>query len=341
VPPEETDLIAATGGDEAAFARLIEPRRRELRAHCYRMCGSLDDAEDLLQETFIRAWKGLASFEQRSSFRTWLYKVATNVCLNALEARKSRTLPSELGPPVAVFEGTGTRVLDPTWLEPLPDALLPEAPPPPDARIGERDSVCIAFLVALQRLPAKQRAVLLLRDVLGFEANECAELLEISVPAVKSALQRARETLDAETESPWDHRVDVKDPGTRDLLARYVAAWERADVDALVAVLREDATFSMPPMTEWFLGPRSIGRLIREQIFTTKGRGGVRVVETRANGAPAFAIYFRGKEDEPYVPKSIQVLALEGDKVARIINFHVSFLGEAKVVARFGLPERL
>ncbi len=226
---ERSTLEAARAGDERAFAQLIAPYRRELRAHCYRLSGSLHDADDLLQESLLRAWRGLGTFAGRSSLRTWLYKVSTNACLDALEKRPARLLPFDLGPPVAGDARLAAPRHEPIWLEPWPDAPADAAAASPEARYGGRESVALAFLVALQLLPARQRAVLLLRDVLGWQASGCAELLGLSVAAVNSALQRARETIDRRAPALADASATV-DPETAAVLARYVAAWETTEV---------------------------------------------------------------------------------------------------------------
>jgi RNA polymerase sigma-70 factor (ECF subfamily) len=322
--------------DEEAFVRLVEPYRRELRAHCYRMSGSLHDAEDLVQDAIFRAWEGRATFEGRSSLRTWLYKVTTNVCLNALDARRTRTLPMEIGQRVASLDNLSERLADPTWLEPWPDALCPSPTVSPEARYSERESVALAFLVALQLLPPKQRAVLILRDVFGFDASECAELLDLTVVAVKSALQRARETLDSQGRTLGDPIAPVENEATRRLLASYVEAWESADVPRLVSLLHDDATLAMPPFSEWLRGAHAIVAGFHDKIFAAKGRGGVRLIATRANGMPAFATYSRETSSDPFGARSIQVIGVRGDRIATITNF----LGSGTVTP-FGLSRQL
>jgi RNA polymerase sigma-70 factor, ECF subfamily len=314
---EAQHLEAAQGGDERAFARLVEPYRRQLRAHCYRMCGSLHDADDLLQESLLRAWRGLPGFAGRSSVRTWLFKVTTTACLDALDKRAPRILPMDLEP------ATG-RQAEPIWIEPWPDA---------DDDLASRESVALAFLVALQLLPPRQRAVLLLREVLGWQASECAELLGLSVPAVNSALQRARETVDRRAPSLHDAAAAAHDPTTTSLLARYVAAWESSDVDALVALLREDATLAMPPIPEWHLGPLAIGASIGSMVFVPGSSGAYRMVPTRANGLPAFGMYRRDAESGEYRASSIHLVEVQGGGIASIVAFIDPSLFE-----KFGLP---
>ena len=332
-------LAAARGGDDQAFARLIGPFRRELRAHCYRMSGSLHDADDLLQESLLRAWKGLVGFAERSSLRTWLYRVTTSACLDALDHRAARTLPAELGP--AIVDASvpiGPPRLDPIWVEPCPDELWVDdaaSPRSPEARYSGRESVALAFLVTLQLLPPRQRAVLVLRDVLGWQASECAELLDLTVAAINSLLQRARETLEARATAQRDAQPNVFSDATRSLLARYVAAWEGADVSALVALLRDDATLSMPPLSDWLAGAAVIGASLRQMVLTPGAAGHFRLIATSACGLPAFAAYQR---DEAGVLRaaSLHLLALDGDRIAAI----TAFLSPS-LFAHFGLPAEL
>ncbi len=302
-------LTRAKAGDSAAFELLVAPYRRELKAHCYRMSGSVHDAEDLLQETLVKAWRGLARFEGRSSVRTWLYTVATSACLDAGEKR--RVLPSELGTP-GVPGSEMTPSLEVPWLEPFPDAWVEPEERSPEARYSKRQSVTLAFLTALQRLPPKQRAVLLLRDVLGWQATECAELLSLSVAAVTSALQRARETI--ESSELVEPRLEHDDQ-THALLRRYLQAWEASDVAALVAVLRDDAVLTMPPMPVWFRGAADIGQAIAAMVLTPGSAGLYRLHLARANAGPALVMY-RGDE-----PAAVHVLTLAEGRVARIDAF--------------------
>jgi RNA polymerase sigma-70 factor (ECF subfamily) len=296
-----TDLDAARAGDHASFARLIEPFRRELRAHCYRMAGTLHDADDLLQETLVRAWRGLAGFEGRASLRTWLYKVATHTCLDKLDANRSREN-----------------------IEPAPPELY--AFPSPEARLTQRESIALAFMVALQLLTAKQRAVLILRDVVGLDAAECAELLDLSVAAVNSALQRARDEV-ASNRSPTLH----SDPDCDAALARYIAAWERADSSQLIALLRDDAKLAMPPLPDTFAGAAAIAEAIDAMVFRVAGPGAFRFVRIEANGSPALAMYER-EPDGTFHARSIHVVETAGGIVAEITAFLIPALFE-----RFGL----
>jgi RNA polymerase sigma-70 factor (ECF subfamily) len=322
-------LTAARAGDQGAFQQLLAPHLRELRAHCYRMSGSLHEADDLLQESLLRAWRGLPGFEGRASLRTWLYQVATSACLSALAQRRHRQLPADLGPPA----GPDARLLpdlECPWLEPCPGDFADDAVSP-EARYSARESVSLAFLSALQRLPPRQRAVLLLRDVLGWQATECAALLDQSVASVNSALQRARETLDPTRGAAAPPAPEAPSEATRSLLARYVQAWERADLDGLVALLREDAVLSMPPFPAWFQGAAAIRAALGGMVFTGDAAGRYALVETRANGQPAFASYERTAAG--LQPVSLHVLTVEGGRIARLEAFL-----DARLFAKLGLP---
>ncbi len=331
----EADVLgSARAGDRAAFDALVAPFRRELKAHCYRMSGSVHDAEDLLQDTLLRAWRALGKFEGRSSVRTWLYRVATSACLDAADKKKARALPMSLGPKATTHEGMQP---DPevSWLEPLPDTMMGEAPVNPEARFSARESVSLAFLSALQRLPPKQRAVLLLRDVLGWPASECAELLETSVPSVNSALQRARDTMASAPAMP-PLAPEESDTATRSLLARYVRAWEEADVRGLVALLHEDAVLSMPPFSGWFQGPRSIGEAIGGMALPAEARGVFRLVPISANGEQGFAMYAKDPASGAFRAQAIHVVRVAGARVAEITAFL-----DPKLFPVFGLGEML
>jgi len=316
------------------FEQLAEPHRRELQVHCYRMLGSLQDAEDLVQETLLRAWQKLDTFEGRASFRAWLYKIATNVCLDALDRRPRRSLPPEThraSDPTAPIKPP---ITEPIWLEPFPDDLLADESTSPEARYGARESITLAFLTALQILTARQRAVLILRDVLDWRAEEVAKLLELTVPAVNSALHRARVTM---AKHYRDSRVDATrtDPGnpeTRALLDQYVRAWENADIDALIALLKQDATFPMPPTPSWYRGRKSIRAFIASTILAGDARGRFRLLPTRANGQPAFGWYQRD-ESGVYRAFAIHVLTFDGKLIADATTFP-----NAALFPKFGLP---
>jgi RNA polymerase sigma-70 factor (ECF subfamily) len=325
------------GGEE--FSRLADPYRRELLAYCYRMLGSVHDAEDQVQETLLRAWRSYDRFEGRSSLRTWLYRIATNACLRALENRGRRPLPSGLGPP-SEDPGVplGRASADVAWLEPFPDALFTDKPSPPEdadpaAIVVSRESMRLALIAALQYLPARQRAVLILRDVLAWSAAEVAQLLDLTVPAVNSLLQRARERL--ERVGPVeDGLAEPTEPERRELLERYAAAFAAADVDALTALLADDAVYEMPPETVWFAGRSVIGAFFAAHVF--RGPGGITMVPTAANGQPAAASYRRDTPGGPLRAHSVQVLTV----VNGLITHGVSFR-DPGLVRLFGLPDQL
>jgi RNA polymerase sigma-70 factor (ECF subfamily) len=332
-------LAAARAGDSAAFGHLVDPYHRELLVHCYRILGSLEDAEDILQETLLRAWRRLDSFEGRASLRAWLYKIATNAALDALTHRRRRGLPPALAAPADPRDPFPAPVSEPIWLEPLPDTLVDERPIfNPEARYEARESVTLAFLAALQTLPGRQRAVLILRDVLGWRAGEVAELLDTSVQAVNSALQRARTRMKQQGNGrPAAAVVATSDAQLAALLARYVAAWEEADVPTLVALLREDAVLTMPPLPVWFRGRAAIRAFLANQLLAGPARGRFRFLATRANGAPAFATY-QQDAGGVYRPVALQVLAVVGGAIARLDDFLVF---DDRLFTRFGLPAQL
>jgi RNA polymerase sigma-70 factor (ECF subfamily) len=324
--------------DERAYDRRIEPYRAELRAHCYRMLGSAHDAEDALQETLLRAWRGLPKFEGRSSLRSWLYTIASNVCLRASERRPKLVLPTDYGPPAAAHEDLGRPIVESVWIDPYPDdqLALDDAPAGPDAVYEQRESVELAFIAALQHLPARQRAVLILRDVLGFSGREVGEVLDATPVSVDSALQRARRTVDARLPERSQQAAlrTLGDEGLREIVDKFVAAWEQADVDAVVAMLAEDAALTMPPVPTWFQGREAIAGFLARRPLT--GRHRWRLVPTWANGQPAFATYGWESENERFEPHEIVVLTLEGARIAEITAFLSS-----EPFERFGLPAAL
>jgi RNA polymerase sigma-70 factor (ECF subfamily) len=315
------------------FALLADQFRPELLAHCYRMLGSVQDAEDQVQETLLRAWRGYGSFEGRSSMRTWLYRIATNACLRAMESRERRPLPSGIGAPGDDPAGpVAPPASEVTWLEPLPDALLRPESADPAAVAAARSGLRLALIAALQRLPVRQRTVLILRDVLGWRAAEAAELLGVSVTAVNSALQRARGQLQQAAPAADDIR-EPANRADRAVLDRYGAAIENADVTALMELLHEDATFEMPPMPTWFRGRENIGQFLATRVLTSPGV--FTAVPAGANGQPAFAIY-RLAADGTRRAYGVQVLTLRESRVAGVVAFLDPGLFRA-----FGLPPEL
>lgn len=255
-------LDAAAGGNEGAYAELVEPHRRLLHAHCYRMLASVQDAEDAVQETLLRAWRSLSSFEGRSSFRSWLYTIATNVCLRVIERRPKRALPIDYGPPADPHDPLGPPLVESTWIEPYPDERfgVEDGPAGPEARYEQRESIELAFIAALQHLPARQRAVLILRDVLGFSGAEVAESLATTPASVYSALQRAHDSVDRRLPDISQQATlrTLGDDGVREIVDRYVEAWERHDVEAIAAMLTEGATLAMPPTATWYRGREAV-----------------------------------------------------------------------------------
>jgi len=316
----------------AEFARLTDPFRPELLAYCYRMLGSLQDAEDQLQETLIRAWRSYGQFEGRSSVRTWLYRIATNCCLRALENRRRRPLPAGLGGPADPNGPLDRAGFEVPWLEPFPDVLLDAESADPAAIVTSRQDLRLALIAALQCLPGRQRSVLILRDVLMWRAAEVADLLGTSTVAVNSVLQRARAGL-RDAAPLRDEVREPDDAGQRALVDQYAAAIENADVAALTGMLRADATFEMPPQSAWFLGPAAIGRFLAVNVL--REPGGLRVIRTSANGQPALAVYQRDA-DGRHRAHVLQVLTVTAAGVARIVAFR-----DPALFAAFGLPPEL
>jgi RNA polymerase sigma-70 factor (ECF subfamily) len=334
-------LAAARRGDQREFASLAEPFRRELQAHCYRLMGSIQDAEDLVQETMLRAWQRLHTYEGRAPLRAWLYRIATNACLDALDRQRARRrLPTTVYPaadphsPLPPFE---PEIL---WLEPYPDEWLevPETASP-ESRYTLRESVRLAFLTALQALPPRQRAVVIMRDVLDWPASEVASCLEMTVPAVNSALHRGRSTLSQRYHSPPPDRIMARPPdeGTRRLLDKYVLAWENADVPGLVALLKNDAVLLMPPSPAWFQGRQAVGQILSAVAFAGEGRGRWRFVPAGgANGQPAFGFYERRPDGTAYEARGLQVIDGAAGEITAIVGFF-----NPALLPRFGLPLEL
>jgi len=315
------------------FMALVEPMRGELMAHCYRMLGSVHDAEDLVQETYIRAWRAFHGFEGRSSLRTWMYQIATNTCLTALQSRSRRPLPTGLGAPASDPSGALESRPEVTWLEPMPDTLVAgTAPEDPEATAVTHDSIRIAFIAALQHLTPTQRAVLILRDVLNWRAAEVASALDTTVAAVNSALQRARAHV--EKLAPADEassQLSADDPEVKAKLERYVAAFEAYDIETIVEMLTTDAIWDMPPFTGWYQGNVEIGKLIANKCPATKA-GDMRMVPTTANGQPAFGLYMRGL-DGRMRPFQLQQLTLGPQGVERVTAYF-----DLRLFETFGLP---
>jgi len=303
-------LTAARSGDTAAFDRLVAPFRGELRAHCYRMLGALHDADDAVREALLGAWRGLAGYEGPASLRSWLYRIATNVCLKQLRGRSKRLLSADYFPAADDVWDIGEPRVDKAWVEPYPTG--------PEDSYEQRESVELAFVAALQHLPATQRAVLVLREVLGFAAAEVAEMLDSSVASVNSALQWARASLAerAPAKSQQATLAALGDAGQRALVAELVAAWERADVPALVGMLTEDVRLTMPPLPIWLDGLAMVRRFLAERIFATPWR----LVPATVNGQLAFVAY-QGQPDETYTLGGVNVLSIEGDRIGAITSF--------------------
>jgi RNA polymerase sigma-70 factor (ECF subfamily) len=316
------DLERAKAGDERAFATLVEPFRRELQLHCYRLLGSVQDAEDLVQETLLAAWRGLDGFEERASLRSWLYRIATNRSLNAIRERGRRPATENTMKPSKT-----RRAVEPSWLEPYPDSALPDPAPGPEARYEQREAIQLSFIVGLQQLPAKQRAALVLRDVLGFHTDEAASILETTPPSVKAALQRARATLDSYTLER--EQAPLPDsPTERNLLATFSDAVEAGDTARLLTLLSSDARLTMPPQPGELIGHEAIGVYLD---YGAEDRGApLQVRPTRANGQPAFGCYLRSR------PWGMIVLTLSGSKVDKITIF-----ADPALPGRFGLPEHI
>ncbi len=323
------DAPHAYSGDRQRFLQAAEPLRRPLLAHCYRMMGSIEDAEDLVQETMLKAWMAIDSYAGRASLRTWLFKIATNACLDALDKQARRALPATAVPASSPGDAFIPAVEDTPWLSPFPNSWLPDPVSGPEARLSQRESVRLAFVVALQRLPPRQRAVLLLRDVLGWRAREVSEQLEMSVAAANSALRRARATL-GDLPPPASAPLSKAD---QRLLQRYVAAWESADIAALMQLLKDDAVFSMPPSPSWYRGRDDIRWFASQFLFGGDAGSRWRIVPTAANDQPAFAIYEHDPEAGLYRARAIQVLALSDGAVADVTTF-----GDPRWFAAFALP---
>jgi RNA polymerase sigma-70 factor (ECF subfamily) len=330
-------LSAARRGDEDAYRRLVEPRRAELHAHCYRMLGSVHDAEDALQDALLRAWRGIGRFEGRSSLRAWLYRIATNTCLDVVAKRPQRVLPIDYGPGADPHDSPGEPVVESVWVEPYPDAEL---------AYELRESVELAFVAALQHLPATQRAVLILREVLGFSAAEVAETLGTTVAGVNSALQRARKAVDERMPEQTQQATlrALGDERIQEIVQRYMAALEAGDVESVVSLLAEDATWSMPPLPRWFRGEAAISAFLAEYPCRERWRH----VPAHANGQVAVGCYMWDEQREIFAAAVLDVLSFRDDKIVDVTAFLAPWVfrrfgeGEGHMTpdafARFGLP---
>jgi RNA polymerase sigma-70 factor, ECF subfamily len=329
----------AADRSDQAFERLAEPLRREIKLHCYRMLGSLHDAEDLVQETFLRAWRSFGNFDGEN-FRAWLYRIATNACLNALESRKlaARLLPDQQFPATTEMPN-GRPAADVVWLEPYPDSNLEgiaDDAPTPEARYSSREAVKLAFVATIQGLPPRQRAVLLLCDVLGWASHEAATLLGGSTASINSALQRARDTLAKRYPDGRPQVATKPDPAQQKLLGRYMKAWEGLDLENFVALLKEDAMYTMPPLPQWYFGREAIRSFF---AFAFKTYVGFRLLPTAANGEPAFAAYSRKGANQPWTAHSIHVLTLAHGRISRLTLFYKP--DGPRLFDAFGLPLEL
>ena len=330
----ERTIEQARAGDEDAFRELTDPYRRELQLHVYRIVGSAQDAEDLVQETLLAAWRGLEQFQGRASVRSWLYRIATNRSLDALRASRRRLedMPRMTGMTEPTRRG------EPVWLEPYPDVLLddiPDAAPGPEARYETREAMELAFIVGLQHLPPQQRAVLVLRDVLGFRSAEVAGMLDTTEPSVNSLLRRAREAFESRLPATGRERAPLPDSkAEQEVIGRFADAVEAGDIDALVALLTDDAWLTMPPEPSQYQGPGAIGVFLRDR----EARRGVRIrlVPTRANTQPAFGCYLPSPQTDVARAYALFVLTLEGDRISAITWF-----GDSSVFPLFGLPRTL
>jgi RNA polymerase sigma-70 factor (ECF subfamily) len=361
-PADPQVLADARAGDERAFARLVEPHRGELHAHCYRMLGSVHDADDALQETLLRAWRGLARFQERSSLRSWLYTIATNTSLTQISRRPKRVLPIDYAPATDPHQGPGQPVVESVWIEPYPDELsgFDDGYATPEARYEQREAIELAFVAALQHLSANQRAVLILREVLGFSAKETAEMLGTTVASVNSALQRARASVQERVPEETQQATlrSLGDDELRQIVDRYVDAWERCDVHAFASMLAEEATFAMPPLASWFSGREGIA--IWAAGWPLSGAWRWKTVFTRANAQPALAFYSWDPAEEAFMPFALNVLTFQGRLISDVTAFVARAIEATEPEAyerwpeqpadprrlvgtfeRFGLPPRL
>jgi RNA polymerase sigma-70 factor, ECF subfamily len=334
---ERALLRAAQRGDEHAFRELVETHRAQVHAHCYRMLGSLHDAEDAFQDTLLRAWRALPRFRADSSLPTWLYRIATNVCLDAIARRSPRVLPLDHGPPAGIDQDPGEPLDDAVWIEPYPDEALGVADgyAAPEARYEQREAVELAFIAALQHLPPRQRAALILCEVLGFSAREVAEALDSTTASVNSALQRARRAIDERLPSQSQQLAlrALGDEGVRELVERFSSAFEGGDVEAIVAMLADDATFAMPPYSSWYRGRDAVAQ---SWLMPSDPDPRLRYVPTRANGQLALGAYSFDPQAGRYLPIALDVLTLRRGEIVGVTAFR-----SPEIFPRFGLPEQI
>ncbi len=321
LPSDPSILHGALAGDATAFEALVEPHRRELLTHCYRLMGSPQDAEDLVQETFLRAWRRLNTYEGRSSVRAWLYKIATNACLDALANRPRRTLPPFSYPPGGPQSSIPAPILEPIWLEPFPDELLAPTETSAESRFEARESIRLSFLLALQILPPRQRCVLILSDVLDWPARELADLLGTSTGSVNSLLHRARWSLKKNYLPDHSEQLEKSDPQLQALLDRYMQAWEDADLDEIVMLLTEETTFAMPPIPLWLLGVSAIRSFVAKDLLNGNATGRWTLKPVQANGEPGFAWYRRDETGSSYEAYALQVLTVKSNKISAVVTF--------------------
>jgi len=332
-PTQTARVLAAQAGDQMAFETLVGAYRRELLVHCYRMLGSLHDAEDLVQETLLRAWEKCTTLTSPGSYRAWLYRIATNLCLDRLRSAPRRSLPLETHPVSDPSSPSPKEVRESIWLEPFPDDLLADSGADPEDRALQREQTTLAFLMALQHLTPAQRAILLLREVLEWEAREVASWLNLSVPAVNSGLQRARRALRERNLLP-EKETALPTPQLQSLLNRYVTCWEQADIPGLVELLREDAWFTMPPLPVWVQGRAAITIWLATTLLVPNRS--FRLLPARANGSPAFGLYRRQNEEEVYQLFGLMVLGVEGERISSVVGFL-----EVSSLSCFALPPTL
>jgi RNA polymerase sigma-70 factor (ECF subfamily) len=320
------------------FGALAESHQRELRAHCYRMLGSVQEADEMVQETFWRAWDRRETYQGRSTVRAWLYRIATNLCIDTLRQRPRRGLPITQEGASSLDQPIRSSTNEPIWLEPYPSDLPAPEDENPEAKYSLNESIQLAFLTSLHLLPARQRAVLILCDVLDWRTGEVAEALGQTIPSVKSALHRARTALAQHQRTVQREKLTTRIPDEvlRRKLDSYVKAWETADVDGLVSLLKDDSTFSMPPIPNWYRGRENIGRLVSKTIFSGQASRRWRLVPTRANGQPGFGLYRLNEETRNYAGYGIQVVTLDGDQIADITTFR-----NPALVKYFNLPPSL